>query len=238
MRSTLKTLKEYQDVLIRIAELDRLLAFVPPEIEGLESEWTAIKDRIEALENKKTEQEQQLKELKASLEETTQKSQKFEKDLHEVTNNKEYHAVLKEIDTAKKKIHSLNEKISQGTTELDEINRNLEECTQLEKESKAKYEEAMSEYKSSQSENQSERKEKITIKETLVKGVPDRVLKKFNRISERRNGVGLALCISSVCGSCNVRVRQNIVDELRKFDTIIHCESCKRILYFAEADEN
>lgn len=238
MRSTLKSLKDYQDVLIRIDELDCLLAHIPPDIENLEKEWRSIQERIKELKKKQEELENQLKVQQVLLEETTVQAQKFEKDLHEVTNNKEYHAVLKEIDVAKKKLHSLGESITNRGKDMEGIQRNLEECHQLEKESKAKYKEAYASHQESQSEHQAEREKKRKLKKGLVGKFSPSILKRFERISSRRNGVGLALCIASVCQSCNVRVRQSVVDQLRKHETIMCCESCKRILFFAESEES
>jgi len=237
MRSTLQALKEYQDVLIRIAELERLLSFIPPEVEELEKEWHSIRDRITELETRKVDGEQQLKEKQQALVEANIKSSKFESDLQEVTNTREYHAALKEIDSAKKTVHTLQEAISTRKTELDENSSNMEECVQLEKESKARYEAELVSLKESQVEHKAELVTKNAAREKLAANVTPRVMKQFERIASRRNGVGLALCIGAICRSCNVRVRQNVVDELRKFKRMINCESCKRILFFADGEE-
>ena len=237
MRSTLQSLKEYQDVLVRIDELDRLLSFVPPEIEELEKEWKSIHERIKELSVKKQEQEEKIKEQELLLTEAGGRSQKFEKDLHEVTNTKEYHAVLKEIDTVKKQVHALSEDIAQRKADLNEIERNMEECIGLEKESKAKYEKEKSEYDDKQVVNKTERDKKLKQKKTFANKVPPKLMKQFERIAARRNGVGLALCISAVCQACNVRVRPSVVDQLRRHERLITCDSCKRLLFFADMED-
>ena len=235
MKTTLQSLRDYQEVLIRIAELDRLLSFVPPEIIDLENEWKAVQNKIEELKKEKTALKTKLREQETLLAETTGKSQKFEKDLHEVTNTKEYHAVLKEIDTVKKQLHSLNEDISQRMITLEEIQRNVEECVTLEEESRGQYETAVNGYREGLTENKAEREEKLKLKGRLAGTIPERLIKKFDRIAARRNGVGLAPCVGSVCLACNVRVRPSVVDRLRRYQGIITCESCKRILIFSEA---
>ena len=237
MKATFESLKEYQDILLRIAELDRLLSFVPDEIKNLENEWVSIKEKIKELNERNEQQETELKSKNLLLDEANTKAEKFEKDLHEVTNNKEYHAVLKEIDTAKKQIHTLNEDISQRMVDREELNNNVEECTQLEVESKSRFEKAMSEYKESMKENSAERSKKLVVRDKLAENIPQKLLKQFHRIADRRNGVGLAVCVNSVCTACNVRVRQSIVDQLRKSDRLIFCESCKRILLYDDMAE-
>jgi uncharacterized protein len=222
---------------MRISELERLLSKIPPEIEQLESEWKSIQERIANLQNRRVELDKLQLTQRHALEDAQAKAVKYEGDLHNVTNTKEYHAVLKEIDMAKKKISALEEDISNRTKEAVEIVRNIEECNSLEAESKNKYDAAMAKHKESQAENQQEHKEKTRMRNALADAVPERVMRQFERIAQRRNGIGLSMCVSAICQACNVRVRQNIVDELRKHDQIISCESCKRILFFSEIDE-
>ena len=236
MRETLDSLRDYQELLTRIGELDQMLAFVPPEIVDLEQEWKGVQERLTELATKKDSLETKQRELEVKLSEANGKSQKFERDLHEVTNTKEYHAVLKEIDTAKKTLHTLTEEKEKVTRELEEVERNIEECGQLGKESRARYDKELAEYQGKMVENKKERDEKIVARDALSGKIPMRLLKQFNRIADRRAGIGLALCVSAVCQACNVRVRQNVVDQLRKFDRIHNCESCKRILYFADSE--
>lgn len=236
MKDNLVALRDYQEVLTRKAELEALLAFVPNEVTELESEWKGIQERLEALEESHTTITSELKEHDISLAETNQQSEKFEQDLHQVTNNKEYNAVLKEIDAAKKKIHSIEEEVTKKKESLKEIESNRDECKTLGKESKSKYDKALSEYRATQKESEKELKGLGGTVKKLGDKIPTRLMRQFTRIADRRNGVGLALCVNAVCQACNVRVRQNIVDELRRFERIINCESCKRILYFEEID--
>ncbi len=236
MKLTLESLKSYQEVLSRIAELDELLAFVPDDIVTLENEWKSIQKKIEELKAKRAEQESKIKEQERLLIEAQTKALKFEKDLHEVTNTKEYHAVLKEIDTAKKLVSGLEEDLKQRRTDLAENKRMSDECVELEKESKAKFKSEMGTHEEQQSENRKERETLQSQKNALANKIPAKLMKQFERIASRRNGVGLAMCVAAVCQACNVRVRQNVVDQLRKHDRIISCESCKRMLFFAEGD--
>jgi hypothetical protein len=237
LKATLISLKDYQDVLVRIEELDHLLSEVPPEIVELETEWKSIQERLEDLKTRRKEQESKLKELGTSLKEASAKSQKFENDLHEVTNTKEYNAVLKEIDTAKRTVKTLEEEIAQRKKDLEEIKANTEECTTLEKQSHKKYKTELSKHEGTQVENREEREDKARERDKLAEKLPTRIIRQFERIASRRNGIGLAVCQQAVCNGCNVRVRPSVVDELRKHRRLITCESCKRILFFSEGDE-
>jgi hypothetical protein len=221
-------------VLTRIAELEALLAFVPTEVTELENEWKTIQERLEELDKSQESLTAELKANQTAFAEISKQSEKFEKDLHLVTNNKEYNAVLKEIDGAKTKIHALEEDAAKKKAALKEVEHNREEVGTLGKESKSKYQKALSDYRATQKESEKELTGLNKEREKLAKNVPLRLMRQFTRIADRRSGVGLALCVNAVCQGCNVRVRQNIVDELRRFERLIICESCKRILFFED----
>lgn len=234
MKEALEALRSYQEVISRVDELNTLLASRPPEVVALENEWTLVQERLKDLESRKETTHTELLELNKDLEEAQGKSAKFEKDLHEVTNNKEYHAVLKEIDTAKKKVNSLQEQVNTKQETHDKILADIEENTQLEKESKKKFDDALATHTKSLSDYAVELKQKTAIRDNLAEKVPVKLMRQFTRIAERRKGVGLAMCINASCQACHVRVRPNVVDNLRRYARIYNCESCKRILVYSE----
>lgn len=234
MREALEALRSYQEVISRVDELNTLLASRPPEVVELETAWNQVQERLKDLESRKATTHEQLLELKTQLEEAQAKSAKFEKDLHEVTNNKEYHAVLKEIDAAKKKVASLQEQVKTKQEAYDQLLSDIDADTKLEAESKQKFDEALAAHTQSLSDYTVELKQKTAIKEDLEGKIPVKLMRQFQRIAERRKGVGLAMCVNASCQACHVRVRPNVVDNLRRFSRIITCESCKRILVYGE----
>lgn len=234
MKEALEALRTYQEVITRVDELKTLLASRPPEVVAFEEAWNAVQTKLKELESSKETTQTQLTDLKTALVEAQAKSAKFEKDLHEVTNNKEYHAVLKEIDTAKKKVSSLQEQLKAKQEAFDTLVADIEANTTLEAESKKKFEDRLAEHTQSLSDYEVELKQKLTIKADLIGKVPVKLMRQFDRIAERRKGIGIALCVNASCQACHVRVRPNIVDTLRRYSRIISCDSCKRILFYQE----
>lgn len=234
LHESLTALKDYQLLLNRIGELERQLSFVPDDVQSLESEWQLMEAKLAELQQRNEELIEKQKEQKLALVEASERSKKYDRDLNEVTNSKEYNAVIKEIDAVRKRITSLNDDIAQRMVDLEENEANRNECKDLAKESKKKYQQALRKFRATQSELQGELDEKMAESESKVRDVPERLMKQFKRIADRRSGVGLALCVNSVCSACNVLVRQNVVDQIRHNKRVIQCDSCQRILYFHE----
>ena len=72
-----------------------------------------------------------------------------------------------------------------------------------------------------------------TIRATIEK----RLLGTFDRIAKMRSGVAVARVAmvgpqTAACSSCNVRLRPQLLSDLRLSREILQCESCKRILFW------
>jgi hypothetical protein len=47
-----------------------------------------------------------------------------------------------------------------------------------------------------------------------------------------RRGIGVAEAVDGRCSVCNIAMRLQFFQELRKGDQVMACESCGRILYY------
>jgi predicted nucleic acid-binding Zn-ribbon protein len=69
---------------------------------------------------------------------------------------------------------------------------------------------------------------------TLAAQIGPDVLGHYERVRNFRGGVGVAPARDEACVICNVRMRPQIFQEVRKNAEIITCDSCGRILYDPE----
>ena len=57
------------------------------------------------------------------------------------------------------------------------------------------------------------------------------VAREYERIRKGRAGVAIAEVLGGRCSKCNMSVRPALLQQLKLGDTIMVCESCKRMLY-------
>src|SRR3989442_1212255 len=75
--------------------------------------------------------------------------------------------------------------------------------------------------------------EKIrTERAELVGSIDPQVLATYDLVSRRRNGIAVAQALDGICTICHVRLRPQVINNIRRNDSIIQCDSCQRILYF------
>jgi predicted nucleic acid-binding Zn-ribbon protein len=58
------------------------------------------------------------------------------------------------------------------------------------------------------------------------------VVTNYDRIRKGRAGVGITETVAGRCGRCNIVLRPQFYQDLKKGDKIMTCESCGRILYY------
>jgi hypothetical protein len=54
----------------------------------------------------------------------------------------------------------------------------------------------------------------------------------YERVRKGRRGIGVAEAIEGRCSACQMAVRPQFAQELKRGDKVMSCESCQRILYY------
>ena len=56
----------------------------------------------------------------------------------------------------------------------------------------------------------------------------------FETTARGRKGIAVSEARDGMCMICHVRLRPQVFNEVRRNDSIIQCDSCRRILYFVD----
>jgi hypothetical protein len=70
---------------------------------------------------------------------------------------------------------------------------------------------------------------------TLVAAIDKRVLAMYDIAIAKRQGIAVAEVKDGICTICHVRLRPQMLNEVRRNEAIVQCESCQRILYYVPA---
>ena len=233
------TAKEQLIRLVRIQELvdtvmqaQSVLAAAPGRIEEIEghfrernAEYVAIRDRFDELELDRKTRGQQLEELE-------EHKTKYTDDLMRVKNQKEYAAMLKEIDSVKAQVSEHEDAILRDMEEIEKLKGELathEEHIAQEREKVAADTSAVEEA----SRQASETIETLTAQRREHEvGLPRVLLASVQRLEERRRGVFLSRAKEGTCQSCFVRVRPQVFQEIKQATAVHSCGNCRRYLFF------
>ena len=232
MKQQLELLWELQKIDLTLKRIKEERDRFPKEIKKLDEKQSIEKEKIQKEKEKveSLEKERKQKEKNLSLEQ--EKVKKEEARMLEVKTNKEYQALLNEIEAIKNVTSREEEEILQILEEIDEVKKDLskrekEVTTTIEKieKEKKKIQEKMD-------QGDGIWKEQKERREALSKQIESNLIKLYNTLKEKRQGVGVVNVKKETCQGCFVNIPPQMFIEVQKTNAIIRCPNCNRILYW------
>ena len=235
MDSQLTTLIDLQKFDSRIGGLETEAARLPKQIEAIQ---VALADAQKTLESLKARADTARKDLRGKekdLEVTAGKRTKAEGRLYEVKTNKEYSAVLIEIEDIKQEKARTEEEIL-GLMEIQE--RLAGEIREANGHLKAREEQARQDegvVRQKLAKVEEELAVLRTQRGTCARELSPVALAGYERVLKARGGLAVVpVSPGNVCGGCRMTVRPQALQELRSGAGLMNCENCGRYLYWQD----
>jgi predicted nucleic acid-binding Zn-ribbon protein len=233
MDSNLQRLQELQVLDSRVAGLERKLEAIPTRIHGIRDGLQQAKASVDATRAKLDGARKDIRTKEKELEYQAAQRKKLEAKLYEVKTNKEYSAVLAEIESAKVEKDRIEEEILALMELQERLGREVVEADARlrPQEAEAKVQEAAAteELRALEVDVEAARSER----ETVVRDVPRDLLVQYARLLKGRAGLAVALVGSNgICSGCRVTLTPQRFNEVRQSSQILVCENCGRFLYY------
>jgi predicted nucleic acid-binding Zn-ribbon protein len=233
-RSQLLSLVKIQELALEIQAAHAVVDGAASKIEEAEgrfrernAEYVAIKERYDAIDADRRERTLELQ----TLEETRKH---YQDSLMQVKNQREYAAVLKEIDAAKASIGQHEEAILASMEEVETLKADLEARAAHIESERAIVEKERADVEASVAEAQARIARGTAERAELESTLPPALVANVSRVEEGRKGLFLVRVERESCSACHVRLRPQVYQEIRLATKIHVCGSCRRYLY-AEA---
>jgi uncharacterized protein len=229
----LSQLIELQELDVEIQRTADRLAKIPEERNRTESEFKQQAAEFLDLKSKHEQTLDDRRQLEAELATTQQNHEKFERDKTRVQNEKEYTAVLREIDSAKKHIATLETDILKRMEEVEALDAELEKRAPDVERMRAEVDVSLAALDKEHEEATRILQKFGERRKTLASQMAGPLFSTYERMSRLGRGQALAEVRSNgICAACRVRVRPKIFSDVRKGEQLIICENCGRILYY------
>jgi predicted nucleic acid-binding Zn-ribbon protein len=233
MDGNLQRLHELQGLDSRIAGLERKLEAIPVRIQAIRDASEQARSALEAQRGKLAGVRKDLRGREKDLEQNASEKAKRDAKLYEVKTNKEYSAVLAEIESLKvdkgrieEEILGLMESQERMTREVAEAEGRLK---RQEQESKTQEAAATEEQRALEADLAVVRAER----DSLARDVPRDLLTQYTRLLRGRGGLAVAVVGSNgICTGCRLGLTPQRFNELRQSSQILTCEGCGRILFY------
>lgn len=244
--SDLDSIVELDKTLRELAAARERLDGIPDWMEELHGEHSTRLAGIEAEEDKRDEAEKIRREAEAAVSDAQEKLQRYQLQISQVTTQREYGALLKEIDVVKTEIKSNEEAAVDAMGASEEAEKQVEQMRVDFQELDTRYQAELAKWEDEKPGVEATAAGLEKRAEALKQEVPRGLLSIFQRLFDRTEGHAVAAVKKLYlpkgnpmyhCSACNYNVRPQTLVELSR-GKIHHCDSCKRILFYdPPADE-
>jgi len=218
----------------RDTEIDRLkseTAAIPAHITKLKNEIAANKAALENAKKDLITFQLAKKQKDLDLETREGSIRKHSGDLNAVKTNEAYKALLGEIEKAKQEKSAIEDDVLQLMEQIDQANKIWKEKEASAKGVEAGLQKQISDWESKQKDLESQTVQKQTERESEMTALDKKLVEPYERLRSNKRTNAVVPIRKEQCTGCHMKVSQNLLNEIRRGQKIMACESCARLVY-------
>ncbi len=232
MKELLSLLRDLQKVDSAIEKIQGRKIQLPGLIEALDGTFTATRTEMEEQKEKFQEASKKHREKEELLRRGQESLKKAKARQFEVKTNKEYEAVLKEIETLEIRNSQVEDEILEAMEEMDRVRILAQNIEQDFDRARLRYESERKERAKELSLADEELRTTKEKSEALREKVPPDILRKYDTIRNVSAGVAVIGVWKEVCQGCRMNLPPQLYNEIQREEEIRFCPNCNRILYW------
>lgn len=231
MNVDLKHLIRIQSIDLSIQEIRTNIDKFPGISKALDAKLSASTAAVATAQEKSKNNTASRKKLEGEVVAFEAKISKYREQMLSVKTNVEYRALQTEIEHAQSGIRGVEDTILGLMLEAESSQNDI-------KTAEARLKEDQQLVNQERKHLESEHQKEITAldgylseRKEIEAQIAADLLSRYDRVRKFRGGIGISPAHDYVCEVCQVRIRPQVFQEIRKNDTIIACDACQRILY-------
>jgi len=227
------------EILIQLQSIDEeisksslYLKEIPPQIQEIDTKIEEGLQIVNQAKEKLVQNQKKRRDLEADVQDLKARIEKYKHQLGGVKTNLEYRSLLKEIEEIQKKTDILEEEIISEMLLADDIEKEIKTANNNANQAKTKLLKEKDLLLKGEKEVEEREKKLIQEKEKIIPKIPSDHIKLYMKIFNKKNGISLSPVTDDFCSMCHMRIRPQVLNELKERSKIILCENCGRILYW------
>jgi predicted nucleic acid-binding Zn-ribbon protein len=232
MLSDLKLVIRLQEIDNKLADLAREIATLPKHIAEIEKRLTSHQRKLEADQAALLANQKERKKCEGNIQVQEQKISKLKDQMLLAKNNEQYRAFQSEIDFCQNEIRTAEDRILALMGESEPLEKNVKAAEGALKLEKAEVDAEKQKARERTALDERASQELQTERATVAGQTNGATLNRYERARKARKGIGVAEVVEGRCSACNLALRLQLFQELKRGDQIMACENCQRILYY------
>ncbi len=235
MHESIKQLLVLQDRDLDIDRLHNESERVPKDIAAIKKQMADEKAALEDSKKELTHVQSLRKEKEADLSSKEESVRKHTAELNSIKSNDAYRAMMGEIEKAKKDRSALEDEILQLMEKVDQAQQVWRERENAAKSVAGEREKQIADLEAKQKSLEEQIAQKQKERDALAAGYPQPLYQRYQTL---RKGQRVAVVVpirAEQCSGCHMRLSPNLINEVKRGQTVMFCEHCSRMVFLEEA---
>jgi len=223
-----------QEVDHRLSELAREIAALPKHVAEIEAKLVSHERKLEADRAALAANQAERRKCEGAIQTQDEKISKLKDQMLQAKTNEQYRAFQSEIDFCQKEIRKSEDRILELMGESEALDKNVKAAEESLKEEKSQVEAEKREARERTSADEKSAHELAKERSAIVASITPATYQRYERVRKvkTRRGVAVAEAVDGRCTACNIAMRLQFYQDVKRGDQILACESCQRILYY------
>jgi predicted nucleic acid-binding Zn-ribbon protein len=221
-------------------EIDQIDQAIKAEQSGLDERISALAKR-EALINELQEniemQQRESRTLEGEMADKMSHVRDRQSKMMQVQTGREQTALLKEIEDAKKSAKENEEKIVAIMLSIEQLTTQITAEKNLLKGEKELVAEETNKVRANIETINKGKKEKDGLRSEQAVKIKGSVLRKYDTLRQRRNGLAVVNVVDGVCQGCFMSLPPQLFNRLLRGDELFDCPTCQRMIHYIRPAE-
>lgn len=242
MGATLDALCRLQEVELQIAEIQRRINRKHLLVEKQDKRIAEIDAKIKGWQAAIRKEKMDADAIELDVKSREAEIVKLRQTLNTTKTNKEYSAILTELNTKKADYSKLEERGLVILGQVEAKNKELETVVKEQEAEQAKRDQLIAAVEEIEDKSRERMNKLKREREAAAEVVPPSALHIFDRVSEKHDGEAMAGIVRThpkrseyACEGCNMSINIEQVNSVLSRDEPVQCNNCGRILYYEPA---
>jgi predicted nucleic acid-binding Zn-ribbon protein len=233
MEEQLSLLIQLQEIDVKIRAHTEQQNRLPEALAALERKRAASKQDLEKVKEALLAAQKNKRDRDQDLEAAVQKVEKLKTRSSEIKNNKEYQAILKEIESAELESKTIEDDILKLMEKIDGAASQITAAEQRAQDEDAALLVEQKQHEAASAKLGEELKTMTQARQEATSRISPPVLTQYQKLVTSR-GVAMAEARGESCSGCYMSIPPQVFVNVKKNEAIITCPNCNRILYYKE----
>jgi predicted nucleic acid-binding Zn-ribbon protein len=234
MQDELERLRDLQNIDYDLGELERSKEYIPDMMDNLASEIREAEQTLITTQETLTEARREQKDVELQLAQKQESLKKYQQQMLTIKTNREYDALVTEIDKVKEGIRELENRELELMELIERTEKELEGMDDKVAEIKKTNQEQLSSLQDKIDSVGGLIQSRVAERERMLQQINKRIVTIYERVRKGKGGDVVVPVRKRACGACFKALPPQKIQEIKLGREIITCDSCGRLLIWTD----